>query len=211
MLAADGHTVSCTVIGSGDQRAELQELAERFGVSDVLELAGARTHQQIAAAYRDADVFVQASVVLANGDRDGIPNSLLEAMASGLAVVATDVAGIPEAVVPGSGLLVEQGSARALADALASLVTDPDLRARLGAAARAHVVASLDRSACVAAIAPLFGGSPPGAGLVPAAGIGLVPADGTGATPVLASAGTPAVRAGATVPVRGAGGGAPAA
>ena len=106
--------------------------------------------------YRRADVFVQASVVLANGDRDGIPNSLLEAMASGLAVVASDVAGIPEVLLPGCGLRVAPADAAALASALGSLADDPCLRAQLGAAARRHVVAHLDRGVCARAIAPLF-------------------------------------------------------
>ncbi|MHB1928845.1 MAG: glycosyltransferase [Acidimicrobiales bacterium] len=159
-LTAEGRPVSCTLIGAGPDRAELEAMAGRLDVSSLIRFLGSRTHQQVADSYREADVFVQASVVLANGDRDGIPNSLLEAMASGLAVVASDVAGIPEVVVPGCGLLVPSGDPAALAAALGHLASDPALRSRLGSAARRHVVSSFDRTACAQAIAPLFGASP---------------------------------------------------
>ena len=156
-LDAAGRSVSCTVVGAGPAKAALEAIAARLGIASAVRFVGARTHQEVAAMYRRADVFVQASVILANGDRDGIPNSLLEAMASGLAVVASDVAGIPEVVLPGCGLLVPPGDGDALAGALRQLADDPDLRARLGSAARRHVIAHLDRSVCARAIAPLFG------------------------------------------------------
>ncbi|MHB1568092.1 MAG: glycosyltransferase, partial [Solirubrobacteraceae bacterium] len=137
-VAAGGRRVSCEIVGSGAQRAALEEQIRRLGLEQVVTLAGARNHQEIAAAYARADVFVQSSVVLANGDRDGIPNSLLEAMASGVPVVASAVAGIPEVLQDGvSGLLVKPGDAGALAGALQRCVDSPELRRRLGAAARA--------------------------------------------------------------------------
>lgn len=159
-LAREGPPVSCTVIGAGPDKAELEAMARYLEVSPRIRFLGSRTHQEIAASYLEADVFVQASVVLANGDRDGIPNSLLEAMASGLAVIASDVAGIPEVVVPGCGLLVPTGDPAALAAALELLAGDAALRTRLGQAARQHVASSFDRTACVRAIAPLFWGCP---------------------------------------------------
>ncbi len=156
-LTASGQAVSCRIIGAGPDKAELQAETTRLGIAGLVEFWGARTHQEIAAAYAGADVFVQASVVLANGDRDGIPNSLLEAMSSGLAVVASSVAGIPEVVVSGSGILVPPADPVALAAAIGALADDPALRARLGQAARRHVVASLDRAVCARAVATLFG------------------------------------------------------
>ena len=157
-LVRQGEPVSLTVIGEGTDRPELEAMVERLGLSASVRFLGARSHQEVAAAYPEADVFVQASVVLGNGDRDGVPNSLLEAMASGLAVVASEVAGIPEVVAPGCGVLVPPGDSRALAAALALLARDPALRARLGRAARDHVAARFDRAACARAIAPLFFG-----------------------------------------------------
>lgn len=156
ILAADNRSFCCTVIGAGPDRAEVENLARNLELSSRITFLGSRTHQQVAASYREADVFVQASVVLENGDRDGIPNSLLEAMSSGLAVVASNVAGIPEVVAPGCGLLVVPGEPVALASALALLADDAVLRARLGDAARRHVVTSFDRAVCARALAPLF-------------------------------------------------------
>jgi len=156
-LVRSGRSISCTVIGTGPLKAEIEESITRLGLESVVSLRGARTHQEVAAAYTAADVFVHAGVVLANGDRDGIPNSLLEAMASGLPVIATAVAGVPEVVAPGCGLIVPPGDAAALASQLATLADDPRLRERLGSAARAHVVANLDRIVCARSIAALFG------------------------------------------------------
>jgi glycosyltransferase involved in cell wall biosynthesis len=161
-LVAEGRAVSCTIIGSGELHDELAASIDRHGLGHVVSLVGARTHQQIAEAYRHADVFVQASVVLANGDRDGIPNSLLEAMASGVPVVATRVAGIPEIVTDAeTGVLVPSGDAVALLGALRSLADEPALRDRLARQGRAHVVEHLDRRSCARRIAPLFAGTAP--------------------------------------------------
>lgn len=159
-LRASGLDVSCSVIGTGPLEAELEATARRLRLGSAVTFLRARTHQEIAAAYGQADIFVQASVVLANGDRDGIPNSLLEAMASGLPVVASAVAGIPEVVRADCGVLVAPGDPGALVAALGRLARDPILRDRLGRAARAHVVAHLDRVACARAIAPLFDARP---------------------------------------------------
>lgn len=162
-LARSGVAISCRIIGAGPLRARLEAQAKERGIAERVEFVGARTHQEIADSYQEADVFVQASVVVAGGDRDGIPNALLEAMASGLAVVASDVAGIPEVVAPDCGLLVPPGDAEALAEALARLAGDATRRVELGRAARAHVVAGFDRGGCVQAIVPLFGGPAPSA------------------------------------------------
>ena len=155
-LVAQGRDVACTIVGAGPERDELADLASSLGVAPHIRFLGALATTAVAASYHEADVFVQASVVLANGDRDGIPNALLEAMASGVAVVASDVAGIPEVITPECGLLVAPGDPAALADALARLHDEPELRARMGAAARRHVIDSFDRRACTQAIAPLF-------------------------------------------------------
>ncbi len=156
-VARAGRPVRCEIVGAGGLEGELRAQIERLGLERVVVLRGALTHEQVARSYRRADVFVQASVVLGNGDRDGVPNSLLEAMASGLAVVASDVAGIPEVVTDEvTGLLVPPGDAAALAGGLISVVDSPALRGRLGTAAREHVVAELDRRACGRQVAELL-------------------------------------------------------
>ena len=163
-LAADGIPLRCEIVGAGELAGEVTDRIDRLDLAGIVTLSGARTHQQIAQAYRHADVFVQSSVVLPDGDRDGIPNSLLEAMASGLAVVASRVAGIPEIVTDAvTGLLVPPADAGALAAALRRLAQDPALRATLGAAARQHVVTHLDRRVCARQTAALFEVSAPSA------------------------------------------------
>ena len=163
-LAADGIPLRCEIVGAGELAGEITERIDRLDLAGIVTLSGARTHQQIAQAYRHADVFVQSSVVLPDGDRDGIPNSLLEAMASGLAVVASRVAGIPEIVTDAvTGLLVPPADAGGLADALRRLAQDPALRTTLGAAARQHVVTHLDRRVCTRQTAALFEVSAPSA------------------------------------------------
>ncbi|HUY97174.1 MAG TPA: glycosyltransferase [Verrucomicrobiae bacterium] len=169
-VTGTGRCVACRIIGSGPARQRLEEEVTRLGLGGVVTLVGARTQLEVAAASHDADVFVQASVVLADGDRDGIPNALLEAMASGLAVVATRVGGIPEVIPDGAGLLVPAGDVGAVALALIRLADDPDLARQLGAAARRHVIDQLDRLVCARAIALLFGVAP--SGIAPSVGAG---------------------------------------
>ena len=156
VLVDEGRDVDCTIVGAGPERDALAALAASLRITDRVHFLGALPVTSVAVAYHEADVFVQASVVTANGDRDGIPNSLLEAMASGVAVVASDVAGIPEVVTAEAGLLVPPGDAQALARALARLHDEREFRDHSGDAARRHMVESFDRRVCVSAIASLF-------------------------------------------------------
>lgn len=158
-LSAEGVPFTCRIVGGGDLHDELSARLSAAGIADRVELCGSRTQLEIVEEYRIADVFVQASVVTEDGDRDGIPNAVLEAMSCGLAVVATDVAGIPEVVRDReTGLLAAPDDPAALALALAAVVGDPGLRSRLGAAARTFVVDTLARSECVRLPAELLAG-----------------------------------------------------
>jgi len=158
-LADRGVPFTCRIIGGGDLRDTLAARLASAGIADRVELCGTRTQIEILEEYRRADVFVQASVVTADGDRDGIPNSVLEAMSCGLAVVATDVAGIPEVVTDHvTGLLARQADPTALADALGEAAGDRLLRDRLGRAARELVVETFSRSECVRLPAALLEG-----------------------------------------------------
>jgi len=157
---AGGHRIELDVIGGGPQLRALEARAAALGLNGSVRFLGARTQQDVATAYLQADAFVQASVVLADGDRDGIPNAILEAMATGLPVVATTVGGIPEAVIHGqSGLLATPGDATDLSRLLVMLSTDGLLRNALGRHARARMVETFDRNGLIRAISPLFGPS----------------------------------------------------
>ena len=139
-LRARGLQFECRIFGTGPLMAELRRRAEAAGLASVLALPGWAPAGQLLEDMGRAAVFAMPSRVAAGGDRDGIPNVVLEAMAAGLPVVATKVSGIPEAVSHDTtGLLVEPDDVRGLADALARVLTDTALSARFGAAARARI------------------------------------------------------------------------
>ena len=122
-------------VGGGMLLPALKRRARALGLESRVTWRGALEHGAVCAAYRDSDLFVLAAKVAHDGDRDGLPNVLMEAQASGLACLATAVSAIPELIEDGvSGRLVPPGSAAPLAEALAALCRDPAERARLAAA-----------------------------------------------------------------------------
>jgi glycosyltransferase involved in cell wall biosynthesis len=113
-----------------------------------VELVGRRSHEQLPAEYAWADVVAVPSVVDRNGDRDGLPNVALEAMACGRPLVASEVSALGATVhAAGSGLVVPPGDPVALAEALTTL-TAPGSRAQLGAAGRRYVEENYDLETC---------------------------------------------------------------
>ena len=145
-------------VGGGALSKELKAHAARLGIADRIEWRGARPQPDVLAAYREADIFVLASKIAPDGDRDGLPNVLMEAQSQGLACVATDVAGIPELIEDEeTGLLVAPGDPAALAAALGRLIADPALRARLGAAGEQRVRHEFDAGVAIEALAQRFG------------------------------------------------------
>jgi colanic acid/amylovoran biosynthesis glycosyltransferase len=129
-----------TVVGDGERRAELESLAKQLGVDDITTFRGALAHDDVVAAHAAADAFLITGRVDRAGHVEGQGVAPLEASASELPVVATRSGGLTEVVVDGeTGLLVEPENPEAAADALVRLATDAALRARLGAAGRAHV------------------------------------------------------------------------
>ena len=127
-------------VGGGPLIAELRELAERAGIADRTQWAGAIARPELLARLRAADLFVLACRVARDGDRDGLPNVLLEAQSQGLPCVATRVSAIPELIEDGvTGLLCPPGDPDAFAAAIERLLRDRDLRRRLGAAGERRV------------------------------------------------------------------------
>ena len=142
LLRDAGTVVRCKIVGYGEEHDGLAGLISRHGLKEVVQLAGKMTQAELIDLYRNATVFALPCQVASDGDRDGIPNVLLEAMAMELAVVSTNVSGIPEVIQNGiNGLLVRPGDAAALAVAIGRLLDDPALRRRLGEAGR-HTVAT---------------------------------------------------------------------
>ena len=141
LLRDRGVSARCEIVGYGEQREQLEAMIGDLALDGRVELRGKMSHRELIEVYRQADVFVAPCEIAADGDRDGIPNVLLEAMSMRLAVVSTPVSGIPEIVRDGfNGLLVPPSDAVALAASLEALAGDPALRYRLGREARRSVL-----------------------------------------------------------------------
>jgi phosphatidylinositol alpha-1,6-mannosyltransferase len=145
------HPKAHLVLAGGGDRLEEFRAATRSW-ADRVHFPGSVLRDTLPDLYRAADAFVLPAVHDRQGNVDGLPNVILEAMASGLAVVASGISGIPLAVEPGaSGLLVEEGSAPALAAALDALLADGARRRAMGERGRAKAVAELTWDAVAAA------------------------------------------------------------
>ncbi len=137
-------------IGGGGLLAELRDKAAALSIADRTQWLGPAAQETVLEALRDADIFALASKTAADGDRDGLPNVLMEAQSQGLAVISTNHAAIPELIRHGeTGLLVKPGDIAAMTSALTRLIGDPALQTRLGQAGQARVRAafSLDDGA----------------------------------------------------------------
>ena len=153
-----GVEVEAAIVGEpDDQEDELRRLIDANGLSGVVSLAGPLSQQELRSEYERATAFCLPCRVLSSGDRDGIPNVLVEAMACGLPVVTTPVSGIPELVSDGvNGLLVPPDDATAVAFALQRLHGDPELARRLGADGRETVARRFDGDRLARELADLF-------------------------------------------------------
>lgn len=137
------------IIGDGPEHKRLAQMISAYNLSEQVTLCGPRTHAQLPEEYARAHVIAVPSIVDQAGDRDGLPNVLLEAMASARAVVASKAGAIAAAVKHNeTGLLLPAGDPLSLALALTRLAQDLSLRNRLAVTARAHVERHYERKAC---------------------------------------------------------------
>lgn len=145
-LKARGLRFRCLLVGEpGEDFARVCGLIEQLDVTDVVQTRTAVVQEELRSIYAEATVFALPCQVLEDGDRDGIPNVLAEAMAMAIPIVSTNISGIPELVEhERDGLLVPQRDADSLAAALAALLEDDDLRTRLGRAGRNRVCQVFD-------------------------------------------------------------------
>ncbi len=145
-------------IGSGPELRRLKAQARVLGIDRHIKWCGSQAQAAVIAHYRAADLFVLPCRIGQDGDRDGLPNVLMEAQSQGLACISTNVSGVPELVIDGeTGVLVEPENDEALAQAILRLAEDCGLRSKLGQAGADRVAQCFDARAGIEQLVHLFG------------------------------------------------------
>lgn len=140
LLKVGGAKFRCVIVGYGPLHEELAQRITDLGLDGMVFLTGMLTQESLIELYKQATLFVLPWQITADGDRDGIPNVLAEAMAMELAVISTEVSGIPELIEPmRNGVLVRPEDPAGLAGAIKQLLEQPQLRGELGKAGRQKV------------------------------------------------------------------------
>ena len=149
-LYSEGRLVRLTIAGVGAEEPRLRELAKNLGVSDIVDFVGFVSGSSLDDLYRQNDIFLHPSRETATGDREGIPNSLIEAMSHGLPVISTRHGGIPEAITHGeNGMLIDSSNPTELTIQAKVLTDDNNLYERLSQSARNRVELAFSTPACI--------------------------------------------------------------
>lgn len=144
-------------IGDGPEREKLQTQADSLGIAERIDWLGAVNQSEVLSRYQSADLFVLACRITDDGDRDGLPNVLVEAASQGLACVSTQVSAIPELFSHDeNALLVESEKPLKLSNAMARAIRNPALRDVLGKAAQLRVRHTLDYHTSIRQLVDLF-------------------------------------------------------
>ena len=149
--------ITLDLIGDGALRGELETLADRLGLRDRVRFLGSCSEDAVRASLDAADVFVLPSIVADDGQMEGLPVALMEALACGVPTVSTELSGIPEIVVDGvTGLLAAPGDAASLNDTLTAMVQRGSATVEFAEAGRALVDSEFDLRESVSALAGLL-------------------------------------------------------
>ncbi|MGB3179424.1 MAG: glycosyltransferase family 4 protein, partial [Albidovulum sp.] len=144
-------------VGGGAEISTLKSLAKSLEIDDRITWHGALDQEEVLDLYRRSDIFALACRIAANGDRDGLPNVLVEASSQGLVSLSTNISGVPELLEDGrSGIVIPSEDPAAMAAALERVIRDPDLRRRLGQAAEIRVRKEFDFQASIDQLKSLF-------------------------------------------------------
>jgi glycosyltransferase involved in cell wall biosynthesis len=157
ILVDRGVAFQCRIVGYGPLENKLQKMIASLALQDRVFLVGKMTQDQLAELYPRADLFVLPCLVLKNGDQDGIPNVLFEAMVCGVPIISTEIAGVRELIEhQKNGLLVEQRNSPTLADAMELLIGSPGLRNDLARKGRETVLAGFTRESSARTVYNIF-------------------------------------------------------
>jgi len=146
-----------TLIGDGDDREKILGLIASLGLSERCRWFGTRTHEEVLVHFKASDLFVLGCEIAENGDRDGIPNVLVESLAMGVPALSTNVSAIPEILIDGrTGLTVPPSRPDLLEKAMLRLLTDQQLRQRLVKSGQQYVKETFDNGQWIEQLAEIF-------------------------------------------------------
>ena len=146
-----------TLIGDGDDREKILALISSLGLQNHCKWIGTQTHEEVLRQFKDSDLFVLGCEIADNGDRDGIPNVLVESLAMGVPAISTNVSAIPEILIDGkTGITVPPSQPEQLEKAMLSIFTDQKLRMRLIAGGQERVKETFDNSHWIQKLAEIF-------------------------------------------------------
>jgi glycosyltransferase involved in cell wall biosynthesis len=157
-LARTGHTIRCEIVGEGELEPALRDRIASLGLGDIVRMPGPRPQREVIEGLRSARIFAAPCLVASDGNRDGLPTTILEAMASGAVCISTPVTGIPEVVRHReTGVLVPSGDPQALAATIRDLLASTEERRRIASAARTLIDGAFDSRVTAAQLRALFG------------------------------------------------------
>ena len=157
ILCDEGLSVKHILIGDGDERKSVLALMKNLKLEKISQWLGTLPHEKVLEFYRQADLFVLGCEIAPDGDRDGIPNVILESMAMGVPVVSTHISAIPEVIAgEATGLLVPSHSPEEMAKAIKRLLTDIELRKKVIQSARTRVLEEFDNRSLIRDLANVF-------------------------------------------------------
>ena len=160
ILKQKGYQFRCKIVGYGPMKEELEQLIETLEIGDIVSLVGQLAQDEVIKLYAKADIFALPCKITDEGDRDGIPNVLIEAMAMEVPVVSTDISGISELIEHKvNGILIPEKDPKALADELEQLLTQPQLIQQLKKSSRNKVLRQFSLDKNIKQIKDLFLGT----------------------------------------------------
>ena len=157
LLKDKNFTFHHTLIGDGDERDAILQLLEELQLTDCCQWLGTRTHTEVLKQFETSDLFILGCEIAANGDRDGIPNVLVESLAMEVPALSTTVSAVPEILIDGvSGITVAPGNAIAMAESIEKVLTDSQLRKQLIQGGRKHTDTNFNNRTLVAQLGDIF-------------------------------------------------------